>query len=445
MKKIAVAGAGLVGSLISLYLVRRGYSVSLYERRPDFRKAGAYGGRSINLALSNRGLRALAEVGLADAMRTHALPMHGRMVHTLNGQVSFQPYGTEGQYINSISRSELNRVVLDAAEAAGVKTHFSCRITAVDFNATSMSVIREDGNASLVNADVILGADGAFSAVRSAMQVTDRFDFSQSWIEHGYKELTIPAGPDGGFQLDPAALHIWPRERYMLIALPNPDKTFTCTLFFPFEGSPSFRELDDDRKVQEFFNTVFPDVARLIPGLVEDFRSNPASSLVTVRCYPWVKNRIALIGDAAHAIVPFYGQGMNAGFEDCRELNQLLDRFSDDWDQVLPEFQCSRKPNADAVSLLALDNFIEMRDLVADPRFILRKKIEARLHERYPNEWIPLYSMVTFHDEIGYNEAYRTGQRQKAVMEKVLDEPGISDRWQSVDLDVIMQEFRRQA
>ena len=445
MKKIAVAGAGLVGSLVSLYLVRRGYSVSLYERRPDFRKAGAYGGRSINLALSNRGLRALSEVGLAEAMRTHALPMHGRMVHTLDGKVSFQRYGTEGQYINSISRSELNRVVLDAAEAAGVKTHFSCRISAVDFKDTTMNINGEDGKEQTVTADVIIGADGAFSAVRAAMQVTDRFDYSQTWIEHGYKELNIPAGPDGGFQLDPGALHIWPRERYMLIALPNPDKSFTCTLFFPFEGTPSFSELNDDGKVTAFFRSVFPDAMELIPDLTDQFRTNPAASLVTVRCHPWVKGRTMLIGDAAHAIVPFYGQGMNAGFEDCRELNALLDRFADDWDQVLPEFQRSRKPNADAVSWLALDNFIEMRDLVADPRFILRKKIEARLHERFPDEWIPLYSMVTFHDEIGYDQAYRTGQWQKSVMDKVLDEPGIADQWETLDLDRIMKEFRKKA
>ncbi|MFM7194003.1 MAG: FAD-dependent oxidoreductase [Bacteroidota bacterium] len=442
MKKIAIAGAGLVGSLMSLYLVRRGYAVTLYERRPDFRKAGAYGGRSINLALSNRGLRALAEVGLADAMRTHALPMHGRMVHLLDGAGSFQAYGKEGQYINSISRSELNRVVLDAAEASGVKTRFSCKITSVDFSAPSFSLMTEVGAREDVYADLIIGADGAFSAVRGAMQTTDRFDYAQSYIEHGYKELTIPAGANGDFQLDPGALHIWPRERYMLIALPNPDKTFTCTLFFPFEGSPSFFELSDDGKISEFFRTVFPDAAALMPGLLEDYRSNPASSLVTVRCYPWVKDKTLLIGDAAHAIVPFYGQGMNAGFEDCRVLNGLLDQFADDWDQVLPAFQRMRKPDADAVSRLALDNFIEMRDLVADPAFILRKKIEGRLHAKFPGEWIPLYSMVTFHEEINYADAYNTGQRQKSVMDEVLAISGIADKWDTIDLENIMNRFR---
>ena len=442
MKKIAIAGAGLVGSLMSLYLVRRGYAVTLYERRSDFRKAGGYGGRSINLALSNRGLRALAEVGLDEAMRTHALPMHGRMVHTKDGAVSFQRYGNEGQYINSISRIELNRVVLDAAEAAGVSTRFSCRISSVDLATPSFSVTGEDGQREEISTDLLIGADGAFSAVRAAMQVTDRFDYGQSYIEHGYKELTIPSGADGSFQLDPNALHIWPRERYMLIALPNPDRTFTCTLFFPFEGSPSFRELSDDRKVMDFFRSVFPDAERLMPGLLEDYRSNPASSLVTVRCYPWVKGKTLLIGDAAHAIVPFYGQGMNAGFEDCRVLNALLDQHADDWQQVLPEFQRLRKPDADAVSRLALDNFIEMRDLVADPGFLLRKKIEGRLHARFPNEWIPLYSMVTFHDEINYADAYQIGQRQKSVMEEVLAMPGIADRWDTIDLEGIMHRFR---
>ena len=275
--------------------------------------------------------------------------------------------------------------------------------------------------------DVIIGADGAFSAVRGdRCMFTDRFEYSQTYIEHGYKEFRIPPGEHGQFLLEKNALHIWPRESFMLIALPNPDSTFTCTLFFPFDGNPSFSSLREPEEFQDFFEKTFPDAVPLMPTLLEDLRDNPTSSLVTIRCYPWIANKTLLIGDAAHGIVPFFGQGMNSGFEDCRILNEMLDTYKDDWEAVLPVFQQQRKPDTDAIAQLALDNFVEMRDLVADSDFLLRKKIEARLHELFPEKWIPLYSMVTFNEKIRYSDAYIIGQKQKKIMDDVMKNPDIS-------------------
>jgi kynurenine 3-monooxygenase len=413
------------------------------------RIAGYEGGRSINLALSNRGIRALEEVGLADELKKVAIPMHGRVMHDLHGKLTFQPYGKHGQFINSVSRSALNIVLMNKAEQLGVDFHFDQRITQVDLDKTSF---RTQSSKSKVNSDdaqdyklwtmdYIIGADGAFSAVRSAMQLTDRFNYSQHYIEHGYKELHIPAGSAGSFLLEKNALHIWPRESFMMIALPNPDGSFTCTLFFPFEGKPAFNSLRTNAEVSMFFESTFPDAVELMPALLDDYNTNPTSSLVTVKCYPWVKNNTLLIGDAAHAIVPFFGQGMNAGFEDCRILNEMLDRGQDDWEKVLPQFQQSRKPDADAIAQLALDNFIEMRDLVADEEFLLRKKIEAKIHEHYPTRWIPLYSMVTFHDTIPYSVAYQTGQKQKAIMDEVMKSPNIAAHWQSLNLEEIVNKL----
>jgi kynurenine 3-monooxygenase len=437
-KHIALCGAGLVGSLLSIYLAKRGYKISVFERRGDMRKSDYVGGRSINLALSNRGIRALDEVDLAKEMKKVAIPMHGRVMHNRAGELSFLQYGKEGQFINSVSRSALNIVLMNKAEELGVDFHFEQRITKVDLEKTILTI--DHGESTVVrNFDLIIGADGAFSAVRGAFQITDRFDYSQDYIDHGYKELHIPPGAAGSFQLEKNALHIWPRESFMMIALPNPDGSFTCTLFFPFEGSPSFNQLKTDAEVSMFFESTFPDAVKLMPSLLEDYNANPTSSLVTVRCYPWVKNNTLLIGDAAHAIVPFFGQGMNAGFEDCRILNDLLNHYDDQWEKVLPQFQRERKKDADAIAQLALDNFIEMRDLVADADFLLRKKIEARLHQLYPAQWIPLYSMVTFHDSMPYSTAYETGQKQKKIMDEVMKRSGIEKNWESLDFKAIIE------
>jgi kynurenine 3-monooxygenase len=438
VKNIAICGAGLVGSLLSIYLSRRGYQVNVFERRSDMRKSGFEGGRSINLALSNRGIRALEEVGLAEEMKAVAIPMHGRMMHDAESNLTFQPYGTKGQFINSVSRSALNVVLMNKAESLGVNFHFNHRVTHVNLANTSLEFENQEEKEKF---DLIIGADGAFSAVRGAMQITDRFDYSQDYIDHGYKELHIPPGKGNSFQLEKNALHIWPRESFMMIALPNPDASFTVTLFFPLEGVNSFETLNSNEEIEKFFRTTFPDAVPLMPSLLEDFHSKPTSSLAIIKCYPWVKNNTLLIGDAAHAIVPFFGQGMNAGFEDCRILNQLLNQHNDNWKIVLDEFQKSRKKDADAIAQLTLDNFIEMRDLVADADFLLRKKIESKLHELFPEKWVPLYSMVTFHDETPYSIAYETGLKQKEIMDIVMSSKDIEKNWEHLNFEEIVNQL----
>lgn len=437
---IAIAGAGLVGSLLSIYFAKHGFKVSVFERRPDMRKNLVDRGRSINLALSNRGIRALEEVGLAEELKKVAIPMHGRTMHDRQGQLSFQPYGKEGQFINSISRSNLNIVLMDKAESIGVNFYFDQRIASVDFDKTEITLQNQETRNQKLTFDAIIGADGAFSAVRGSMQITDRFDYAQDYIAHGYKELHIPADASGNFRLEKNSLHIWPRESFMLIALPNPDGSFTCTLFFPFDGSLSFNSLKTEKEVEKFLAETFPDAFALMPTAIHDFASVPASSLVTVKCFPWTRNKTLLIGDAAHAIVPFFGQGMNAGFEDCRILNQLFDQASG-WTELFDQFQKTRKPDSDAIARLALDNFIEMRDLVGDPKFLLRKKIEAKLNQLFPDKWIPLYTMVTFRDDIRYSTALKTGQKQKQIMDEVMQRNNIETTWEQLDFASIVNKL----
>ncbi|MEX2232269.1 MAG: NAD(P)/FAD-dependent oxidoreductase [Cyclobacteriaceae bacterium] len=440
-KHIAIVGGGLVGSLLSIYLSKRGYRVSVFERREDLRKKTSDEGRSINLALSTRGITALDEVGLGAEIKNIAIPMHGRMMHGKTGALTFLAYGKQGQYINSISRSGLNGMLMYKAEENSVSFFFQHRCTHINPDRTSATFQTGSAGTETKTFDVVIGADGAFSAVRSAMQIFDRFNYSQDYLEHGYKELHIPADVSGNFVLEKNALHIWPRESFMMIALPNPDGSFTCTLFFPFEGKVSFASLVYDHDILSFFNEVFPDALKHMPHLLDDFRSNPTSSLVTIKCFPWVRNKTFLIGDAAHGIVPFYGQGMNAGFEDCRILNGLLDKHEDQWSTALQAFQEIRKKDCDAIAQLAVDNFIEMRDLVADPEFLLRKKIEAKLHDLYPDKWIPLYSMVTFNEQITYSKAYRTGKKQEKIMDKVMKKPGIARNWSELDFQEIVNQL----
>lgn len=433
---IGILGAGLVGSLLSIFLAKRGYLVTIFERRPDMRKAGAIGGRSINLALSHRGLKALDRVGLKDKIQESCIPMPGRMIHDLEGNLDFQPYGKEGQYINSVSRGGLNWLLMDQAEAHGVEIRFDHKCKDVDFDSATATF--ENGQS--VSSDFLFGGDGAFSALRGAMQKTDRFNFSQEYISAGYKELTMPATADGDFAIDPDALHIWPRGEYMLIALPNLDKSFTCTLFFPFGGEISFDSIKTEADVEAFFNDKFKDAVPLLPNLKQEFFENPTSSLITVRCSPWVKGNTALIGDAAHAIVPFYGQGMNSGFEDCYVFDQLLEKHGEINDALLKEYQDLRIPDGNAIADLALYNFIEMRDKVADNKFVLQKKIEKKLNTLYPDKWVPLYSMVTFSD-YRYSESIARGDRQQAIMDEVLSKPGIEEDWEDLDLSLIVERL----
>ncbi|MBM4178034.1 MAG: FAD-dependent monooxygenase [Ignavibacteria bacterium] len=440
-QNITIVGAGLVGSLLATVLAKRGYTVRVFERRPDMRTSAGYAGRSINLAMSDRGLRALETAGLAEDIREIAIPMHGRMMHDKQGVQTYQPYGKEGQFINSVSRGELNKTLMSAAERHGVTFTFNARCVDVNIDTASATFELPSGETIVTNADILFGADGAFSAVRGKLQTRDRFDYSQSYIEHGYKELHIPADATSGFQIEKNVLHIWPRHNYMMIGLPNPDGSFTLTLFFAHHGSPSFDELRTPEQVTAFFHQEFADAVPLMPSLLEDFFTNPESSLVTVRCNPWVFNgKVALIGDAAHAIVPFYGQGMNCGFEDCSILIECLDHYNGDWALALESYARLRKPAGDAIADLALANFIEMRDKVADARFLWRKKIEAWIYEQYPTKLIPLYTMVTFSAHIPYNEALRIGKEQDVLMEDIMSIPEVLNDWTS---DEAVQAIRK--
>ena len=386
-ESVAVVGAGLAGCLLATLLGRRGMAVTVYERRPDPRLAGAERGRSINLAISARGLAALERVGLRDAALARALPMPGRMVHGLGAPPSFRPYSADGtRAINSISRAELNAALLDCASATpGVTLRFEHRLTSLDGD-----VLRFDTPAGSfdVGADVVLGCDGAYSGVRRALELDAREEF----LEHGYKELTIPAR-DGEFALDPGALHIWPRGSSMMIALPNLDRSFTCTLFWP---KSAFSALDTADRVTAEFRGQYPDVVELMPSLVDDYFQNPVGSLVTVRCWPWSIGRIGLVGDAAHAIVPFFGQGANCAFEDCIELDECLEAAGGDWAFALAAYERRRKANTDAIADMALENFVEMRDKVNSPVFQLKVAAQHALERRLAGRYVSRYELVSF-------------------------------------------------
>jgi kynurenine 3-monooxygenase len=441
-KHIAVFGGGLVGALLAVLLAQKGKQVQLFEKRKDLRQVKNWDeGRSINLALSERGWQALRLLGLDESVKRIAVPMYGRKIHNEDGKITFQPYGKEGQAIYSVSRGILNSTLLDMAEQyPNIKLNFEQRLLDVDIRTNIAHILKLDTQEEykLYN-DVIFGADGAFSAVRNNLQKTNRFNYSQHYIEHGYKELSIPPTAEGNWALDPNALHIWPRGRFMLIALPNVDKTFTCTLFLDFEGPVSFEQIQDEKSLMQFFLEYFPDTIPIMPHLQTEFFHNPTASLVTIQCYPWCyQDKIALIGDAAHAIVPFFGQGMNAGFEDCSILSEIIDQYHDDWQTILEAYQQSRKVNADAIAELAMQNFLEMRDLVADPKFLLRKKIEAHIYKYFPEEWVPLYSMVTF-SNTPYSEALRIGKRQDAIMQKIMDIEDIENIWENLEYGSILK------
>lgn len=421
-----IAGAGLAGSLLACLLARRGWTVSLHERRSDPRARGFIGGRSINLALSTRGITALERANVADTVLETVIPMPGRLMHSRAGEETFQPYSRESERaINSVSRSGLNLTLLEAAgRYESVRMHFDHRLEDVDLEAGRATFVDKTGTRVEHSASLIVGADGAFSALRGKLQRQAGFDYSQDYLEHGYKELVIPpaddeTGPHGRFRIEPNALHIWPRGGSMMIALPNQDGSFTCTLFWPLEGGHSFGGLPEtagDADIRSFFEREYGDAVPHMPTLVADYRENPTSRLVTVRCRPWHwGDRVCLVGDAAHAIVPFYGQGMNAAFEDCRVLDELLEANGDDPARVLPEYTRLRKPAGDAIADLALANFIEMRDRVASPLFLARKKLEKFVNGVMPKTFTPLYDLVSF-SNVPYHEARAKARRQDRVL-----------------------------
>lgn len=420
MTKIHVVGAGLVGPLMAIYLAKKGFDVELHERRGDMRKSKVEAGRSINLAITARGWKALEDVGLKGQVSPIAIPMKGRMVHDQQGNTSLQPYGqTDAEVIYSASRGTLNIMLLDAAEKfPNVKIKFSRRCTGYDIARGVLDFADDAGKIEHVQAETVIAADGAWSAVRKSMLgALPNYNYSQSFLEYGYKELVIPASAGGGFRIEKNALHIWPRKSFMMIALPNADGDFTATLFYPNDG---FSALKTPADVQEFFMREFPDAVPHMPQLTQDFFANPTGALVTVKCAPWhAGGKALLIGDAAHAIVPFFAQGMNSGFEDCTALDSLINSDNPDWESVFRSFASLRKPNADAIADMAVENFIEMRDSVTDPVFLLKKKVGFELEKRWPGKFIPRYSMVIFHPEIPYAEAKRRGAAQDAILEKL--------------------------
>lgn len=434
-QKIAVVGSGLVGTLLAIYLKKKGHTVHVFDRSPDIRTV-EFSGRSINLVMSNRGWKALEDIGLEEEIRKIGIPVDKRAIHLQDGQLNYQNYGKEGEAIFSLSRGVLNRRMIDLAEAAGVEFKFEHKIWDVTLADATLHVGEtERGEWTELKYDKVFGADGAFSRIRHRMQRQSMFDYSQEFMKIGYKELHIPANPDKTHKIDKNSLHIWPRGNFMLMALANLDGSFTCTLFMPFEGENSFSELNDEAKLVKFFAEYFPDTADVIPDLVEDFFKNPTSYLVMMKCYPWTfEDKVALIGDAAHAIVPFYGHGMNVGFEDITILMQMIAKYGDDWNAVFNEYEKSRKPNADAIAELSLRNFIEMSAKTADSKFLLQKKIEKNFSDKYPDKWLPLYSRVTFSTQ-PYAEALAIGEFQNKIMEQVMALPDIENIWDSLEVE----------
>ena len=396
VRSVAIVGAGLSGCLLAALLAARGLSVDVYERRPDPRITGEERGRSINLAISARGLDALSRIGLADQALATALPMRGRTLHPRSGELGYQSYSADGtRAINSISRSGLNAALLDCAEQApGVRLHFEHRFSGVDAVSGRLTLATPAGQVD-AEADLVVGSDGAYSAVRRAIQFSDGFDFSQDYLPVGYKELTIPAR-NGNFALDPQSLHIWPRGGSMMIALPNTDRSFTCTLFWPKVGEGSFAALQTPQQITDYFDREYPDAVPLMPTLVDDFQYNPVGSLVTVRCRPWVKGRVALLGDAAHAIVPFFGQGANCSFEDCVELDAALAESGLRREPALQRYQARRKPNTDAIAALALENFVEMSDKVNSKVFQWQTRTRHLLERALSGRYVSRYELVSF-------------------------------------------------
>ncbi len=428
MAKFILIGSGLAGGLLAAYLGRRGYEVDLYERRADPCEGNMVGGRSINLALSTRGIHALQQIGIADEVLKHAIPMRGRMIHPAGAgaRTIFAPYDVDpNKHINSIGRAALNTTVIEAAQRyPNVRVHFNHKCTGVDIDSATAHLLNDASPARTsttqpitASGDAVIGVDGAFSAVRQSMQLKiDDFQYDESYLAHGYKELTVPPGQNGSWQMEKNALHIWPRKSFMMIALPNPDGSFTCTLFWEFEGPRSFATTKTDDDVRRFFNEEFPDAVPVMPALLDDFKNNPTGSLVTIRCAPWFyKDKVALVGDAAHAVVPFYGQGMNAAFEDCVVLDECLAEFPQDRQRALAEYFRRRKENADALADLALENFIEMRDKTASRTFRAKKKLDHFLEAALPGIYLPLYTMVTF-TGIPYAEATRRARLQDRIM-----------------------------
>ena len=441
MKTATIVGSGLVGSLWAIYLAKEGYQVNIYEKRPDLRKAKISAGKSINLATSYRGWKALDAIGIGDEIRKIAIPMYGRTMHDHSGDTTYQPYGINNQAIYSVSRGEINCKLMDLAEQTAKATlHFNEECIGADLEKGICQFKNSStGEMHEVKSDVVFATDGAFSAVRyHAMQKIDRFSYSQNYIEDGYREILLPANHDGSFKMTKNTLHIWPRGRFMLIALPNFDGSFTCTLFMPFEGHQHcFNNLTSREKVSDFFKTTFPDFYNMMPNVADVWGDHPLSSLAIIRCFPWFHGKTLLMGDAAHATVPFFGQGMNCGFEDCTVMWELMKKHKEDWKKIGEEYQVLRKPNGDAVQDLSLQNYLVMRNRVADSDYLLLQKIERRVAELYPDYYFPMYSMVSFTD-IEYRTALKKGNEQEIMIESIIKKHNLTNTTGMEDIDKVI-------
>ena len=416
-EKITLIGAGLAGPLMATYLANRGYSVDIFERRSDMRKSELSAGRSINLALSARGIHALKDVGIYDKIELITIPMKGRMIHDLDGATQLHPYGQgENEVIYSVSRAQLNMDLMTMAENTGlVDIHFEHKLDFADLDNNELTF-----GDKRVFFDKVLGCDGSSSALRKAIHKNSNAEYVKKPLGHGYKELTIPPSDSGDFRIEKFALHIWPRGEFMLIALPNMDGSFTCTIFFPMTGPISFETVKNENEIMSLFQNHFPDAFELMPTLCEDFQNNPTGTLATVYCNPWhYKDKAVLLGDAAHAVVPFFGQGMNASFQDCSVLNNFIGKYSGDWDKIFENFSTFHVKNGHAIAEMAIENYIEMRDSVNDPNYKKRRQLEFDLEQKFPDRFIPRYSMVSFH-QIPYSEVYNRGEIQFELMQKFM-------------------------
>ncbi len=416
-------GAGLAGPLLATYLAKRGYSVEIFERRPDMRKESISAGRSINLALSIRGNHALKEVGLYDKIKSNTIPMKGRMIHDLNGDIHLQPYGQkENEVIFSVSRAHLNMELMTLAEETGnVTIRFNHQLLSADLEQNKLLFQLSDSLEKIEwSFNRVIGCDGSASILRKSIVEKADIQYVKKPLGHGYKELTIPPMKSGKFQIEPNALHIWPRGNHMLIALPNNDCSFTCTLFFPMIGKTSFETVKTEKDIFDLFQSQFPDAIKLIPNLVEDFQKNPTGDLASVYCKPWhLEDKALLIGDAAHAVAPFFGQGMNASFQDCSTLAKLMGQNENDWNTIFNNFSSTQVENGHAIADMALENYLEMRDHVNDPEYKKRRNMELKLERMFPGQFIPRYSMVSFH-QIPYAEVYQRGEKQFKIISDVL-------------------------
>ncbi len=442
-QKVIIIGAGLSGSLLAIYLVKRGIGTDIYESRGDMRKEKMSAGRSINLALSDRGIAALREVGMDEYMLSEAVPMHGRMIHAIDGQTKLLPYsGRQGEYINSISRAGLNIALMNEAEKyEGVRFYFNQKCFDLDCK-TGEAILEntETSERKVVKGNTLIAADGTGSAIRNAMlHGVPRFNYSQQYLEYGYKELHIPPNKNGGFLMEKNALHIWARRAFMMIALPNFDGSFTCTLFLAHNGENSFEQLTDEKSLMKFFETNFADAIPLMPTLTEDFFANPIGNLGTIKCFPWnVGGKSLLLGDSAHAVVPFYGQGMNCAFEDCRVLDQLIEKHGTDWETVFVEYGGLRKENTDAIADMAEENFYEMRDAVANPIFVRKRELETKLEQTF-SDYFSKYSMVTFREDLPYSAAMKKGNAQDKLLMEICAKV---DNVNEIDLSEVVEKIK---